>query len=399
MHTRLFSRKYFLSLAIVVVIAFSWFGVLDEYSDNYTDASIIEAGTSYAIARGINGIVSVLQTSTVQVGAGISGSMAFGEVLDPINDLIERFSHVMSFALGSLVFQKILLEVSAHGVFKFLIAVFGIALIYAFLIKNNTVMSWASRIFAILIFVRFSLVIVVALNSITDNVFISKQIESGTDELRDFRADVTQLKENSTNLNIDRSTYEESIRNARSKIDDINTTIMPGIELELANAESQLAEANASLEKIQKRMDLIERWSPLSDNKEATKIKNIISTHEQQIEALQISIDAYREQESQLREEIVISEKRLAGEPIDLLDRIKSGYTSMSGLKESLSIDVIEENLTETVNNIFRLSVLFILKTILIPITFFLLFIKVVKGIWKSDLTRIFYIEEELSTD
>ena len=46
MHTRLFSRNYFLSLATVVVIAFSCFGVLGEYSDNYTDASIIEAGAS-----------------------------------------------------------------------------------------------------------------------------------------------------------------------------------------------------------------------------------------------------------------------------------------------------------------------------------------------------------------
>ena len=75
MNILVFGKKYFLPIVVAIVIVISSFSVLDKYSDSYTDDSIKQAGISYAIARGINGIVSVLQTRTVQVGMGISGSI------------------------------------------------------------------------------------------------------------------------------------------------------------------------------------------------------------------------------------------------------------------------------------------------------------------------------------
>ena len=203
MNNPIFVKKNFLPILIALVIAASSFNILDDYSDNYTHDSIIQAGVSYAIARGINGIVSVLQTSTVQAGVGVSGSIAFGEVLDPINDIIERFSYVMSLAIGSLVLQKILLGISAHFLFKLLIVGFGFILITAIIIKNAAATSWASKIFVILLFIRFALVIVVSFNSIADNIFISTQINNGTEELNEFRADVVKLKNDSGNMEID----------------------------------------------------------------------------------------------------------------------------------------------------------------------------------------------------
>jgi len=53
---RILGKNYFLPLVIAIVIAVSWVGVFDEYSDNYTDDSIIQAGTSYAI----EGVLTVL---------------------------------------------------------------------------------------------------------------------------------------------------------------------------------------------------------------------------------------------------------------------------------------------------------------------------------------------------
>ena len=48
-------KKYLLPIGIAIVIIISSIGVLDEYSDNYTNDSITQAGISYAVARGING--------------------------------------------------------------------------------------------------------------------------------------------------------------------------------------------------------------------------------------------------------------------------------------------------------------------------------------------------------
>lgn len=396
MDRQMFGKKYYLPIVIVVVIVVSWVGVLDEYSDNYTNDSILEAGVSYAIARGINGIVSVLQTSTVQAGVGLSGSIAFGEVLDPINDLIERFSHVMSLALGSLVFQKILLGVSAHGVFKLLIGVSGLTLIAAFLFKNIAVIAWASKLFIILIFVRFALVMVVSFNSIVDTVFISEQITSGAEELSEFRDDVVQLKNNSGKLEIDHLAYEESIRNDRLNIVEINEAILPSIKLELEDENERLLEEEAALEEI--HVGWLGRLNPFNKNKKLDEAKRRVSSCKQNVEKLKKRIKVNENNVEQLRQEIEDNEKRLAGEPVGTWDKFKHKLPSIGGLKRSLDLDVIEENLTETVNNIFHLSVLFILKTILIPIAFFFVFIKGVKGIWKADLISIISDEEKLAT-
>ena len=111
MKSTYFGKRNITIATILLLIILSWIGALDKYSDNYTRKSIYEAGSTYAVARGINAIVSVLQSSTVTTGVGVEGSMTIGEVLDPMNDLIERFSKVMTVVLSSLVLQKILLVI------------------------------------------------------------------------------------------------------------------------------------------------------------------------------------------------------------------------------------------------------------------------------------------------
>ena len=397
MNRRPFSNKYSLPIIIAIVIVISWVGVLDEYSDNYTDDSIIEAGVTYLIARGINGIVSVLQTTTVHAGLGLSGSMQFGQILDPINDLIERFSHVMSLAIGSLALQKILLGISAHGVFKLLIVGVGITLIVAYITKYRSALSLLSRCFFILIFIRFSLVIVVLLNSFVDNIFISNQISDGTQELGEFQADIVQLKNNSGNLDIDRSIYEESIRDDQFKIDEINTQLIPNFKQELADTNSQLIQAKAILKEIERDIAWYESLNPFYENTKASEAELRISILEQKIDTLERNIEEQEELINILTKDIEESEKRISGEPVGIYEIVNDNLPSISGLKRNLSLDIIQENITEAANNIFHLSALFLLKTILIPIAFFFLFIWGVKGIWKSDLSNIFSTQENLT--
>jgi len=65
------------------------------------------------LARGFNAVVSVFQESEVQLEpAGVGVSLALGQALDPINDLVERFSWVMLASLTSLGIQKFLIEIT-----------------------------------------------------------------------------------------------------------------------------------------------------------------------------------------------------------------------------------------------------------------------------------------------
>lgn len=86
-------------------------GNLNQRSQMYLDETLKKAIYTYAVVRGINGIISVIQNTKVDVSpAGVGVSMALGEVLDPVNDLVERFSWVMLVSIAALGIQKILLS-------------------------------------------------------------------------------------------------------------------------------------------------------------------------------------------------------------------------------------------------------------------------------------------------
>jgi len=86
---------------------------VDSIAVDYVNAGLERATYAYALARSFNAAVSVVQGSQLQVEpGGVGVSLALGEVLDPVNDLIERFSWVMLVSLISLGIQKVLIEVS-----------------------------------------------------------------------------------------------------------------------------------------------------------------------------------------------------------------------------------------------------------------------------------------------
>ena len=84
---------------------------LDQASRMYVDESLARAAATFAIARALNGLISVIQESAVQAtlfGTGVT--IAVGQVLDPVNDLVERFSWVLLASLTSLGVQKFIIE-------------------------------------------------------------------------------------------------------------------------------------------------------------------------------------------------------------------------------------------------------------------------------------------------
>ena len=63
-----------------------------------------------AVARTLNGVISVAQGTEVALEpGGVGVNLTVGQILDPVNDLIERFSAVMLVASSSLGLQNILL--------------------------------------------------------------------------------------------------------------------------------------------------------------------------------------------------------------------------------------------------------------------------------------------------
>jgi hypothetical protein len=98
-------------------------GILDEQASIHIEDTMTRAMYTFAAARGINALVSVIQGTTVAVSpAGVGLNMSIGEVLDPINDLIERFSWVMLVSTTSLGLQRVLMDIGSWLALEWLLA-------------------------------------------------------------------------------------------------------------------------------------------------------------------------------------------------------------------------------------------------------------------------------------
>jgi hypothetical protein len=103
-----------LAAVLALLVALSWWPALDRFASDTVDAALMRALAAFAVARGINGAISVAQSTEVSLEpGGVGVSLAPGEILDPVNDLVEQFSTLMLTASASLGLQKLLVGASA----------------------------------------------------------------------------------------------------------------------------------------------------------------------------------------------------------------------------------------------------------------------------------------------
>ncbi len=115
-------------IAGYVILALVSVSLLQEEGTSYLDSAILKATASYALARGLNGVVTVLKESSISAGFVVEGTIAVGQILDPVNDLVERFSWVMLLSIVSLGIQKILMLLGVKvgiGIFIFSLLLLG----------------------------------------------------------------------------------------------------------------------------------------------------------------------------------------------------------------------------------------------------------------------------------
>ena len=98
--------------ALVLALACSWSGILDSTARAQAQPALERALIAWGIARGLNGVISIAQGTEIALQpAGIGITLTAGQILDPLNDLVERFSWLALFAAASLGTQILLTEI------------------------------------------------------------------------------------------------------------------------------------------------------------------------------------------------------------------------------------------------------------------------------------------------
>jgi hypothetical protein len=145
----------FFALALALV-ALAWLKPLDRGAESSVKAGLGRALATYAIARTINGVISVVQETGVSVQpGGVGMTFAPGQLLDPLNDLVEQVSSVMLAVCVSFGIQMLLLHLGGSMLVSALlsVALAGCALLWW---RRRAVPRLAWRLLAVMIFVRFA---------------------------------------------------------------------------------------------------------------------------------------------------------------------------------------------------------------------------------------------------
>lgn len=148
--------KVFLSLFIVGVLILSFLPKIDSLSYEYHDTIFKRSIAAFAIAKGLNGVISALQGT--EVGASFVANVTFsiGEILDPLNDMVERFSQIMLVSSIALGIEKIFIEFGNTYFLKLFFGGVGVFFLLTLWIeKLYFFKEWVGKIFFILVLIRF----------------------------------------------------------------------------------------------------------------------------------------------------------------------------------------------------------------------------------------------------
>ena len=241
--------KVFISVLLILTLILSLGFSVDESAMKLQDEAFDRAMIAFASAKGLNAIISLIQgteLSLTPVGIGLNFSV--GEVLDPFNDMVERFSWVMLASTVSLGIQKIILLLSSKMFLQITIMISTIASLIFLWFK-----ALHGRWFFILPFKILLLLLILRFGAIT-SIYTTQYLYEST-------------------LHVEYVNSSKILIDTQSKLEDIHNknTTMAGVK-----KETHWYELDVSAKDIVKKLNVSEQLDNLEENiSEASK--NIIT--------------------------------------------------------------------------------------------------------------------------
>lgn len=138
-----------------LLIAAAWWPASQNAAVEHSEAGLKRALAMYAVARGLNAVISVAQGTQFTGQFVVGVVIAAGQALDPINDLVEQFSAAMLMAAAAFGLQILLIKIGAHWVLPLLLSLAIIAW-FSLWWRRGRAPSWLVRILVVLVLARFA---------------------------------------------------------------------------------------------------------------------------------------------------------------------------------------------------------------------------------------------------
>ena len=183
-----------IGFAVLVVLGLNWMPGLDQRAEEYLVDAMADNLLIYATARSLNGIISVVQSIELSVSLGAGVAVNLGEILDPLNDLIERFSAFVLYGLAGLGLQKLVL-IATSGLVMKVVTTVGLVLGYVAYLLRAELHNWLLRLVVLILMVRFAFIVEVGVIATLDSLYFDQQKNEAHSALQLAKTSLGQLRE------------------------------------------------------------------------------------------------------------------------------------------------------------------------------------------------------------
>jgi len=171
-----FTPRLLLTLIVLMLIVLALGGWLDHFGMRGYENAWAKALAAFGVSKTLNAALSVIQESQVEASMIFaSGTIAIGQLVSPLNSVVEALSQVLLASLVSLFIQKLLLGVGQWwGVQMLLLVVGGLFLagMWNAKFRRSTWQRVLLRLLTAMLLLRFCIPITAAVNDLTSTALL-----------------------------------------------------------------------------------------------------------------------------------------------------------------------------------------------------------------------------------
>ncbi|ASG66820.1 hypothetical protein CEW91_12030 [Idiomarina piscisalsi] len=384
-NTKFYSKVF--ALAVALVIGLSWTNALDYLAISYVDDALVDAGVAFAIGRGINAAGSVLESLSFSFSFGVGGELSPGEAISPLLDMVEDFSTVMKFAIGSLVLQKLLVEIVGTTLFNILLTISGGVAVASFLLNAAKYQLIAMKTFVTLVVIRFLVVLMAVLSGIASQLFLDERLEQDLNALRQAEASVESISSEPVISDGVRQKLEAEVSVIQSEKDSLASN-SNDLKQQLASKKDEIV----LLEQEMEQYSVTDTYNPFTSNEDAKETKSELTEAESELSRMEDKLEIVEDNIEEANEQLDILNKRLRGESTGFMGGVSDSISNIggkiSGMADKMSYENLKNSMSDAIDSMLRAMVAFILRSILLPLAFLYLVSKFFKVVWGIDFSE-----------
>lgn len=169
------------------------FAPLDSVAKEYLETTLTKTAITYASARVVHATISIAKGSTVNPPFA---SVAVGEVLTPVADLLQKLSDLLLLAIASLGAQRILLEISQANAMLLFVPIGSLLVIASLWLDLKWARDWGIKLLAVGLIFRLMIPVMATGAYVISSSFLASEYEVSSQVLFVEESNALEATEN-----------------------------------------------------------------------------------------------------------------------------------------------------------------------------------------------------------